>query len=73
MTQAHLNRLVANATGEDLHEIRRHGFSIADPLDVNFDPEPDDLPHNFVDWDAVDLQRNVAVVEQSFRTNRHVA
>ncbi len=73
MSDTEFNQLVADATGEDLREIRRRGFSIADPLEVNFDPEPDDFLPNFVDWDEVDLQRNVAVVEQPLRTNRHVA
>lgn len=64
MTQTALNRAVADATGEDLAEIRHLGFSLADPLCVNFDPEPDDLPPGMIDWDDLDLQRNVAVVEQ---------
>ena len=42
MTQQQLNELVAHATGEDLEEIQRRGFSIADPAEANFDPEPDD-------------------------------
>jgi hypothetical protein len=40
MTQQQLNQLVAHATGEDLDEIERRGFSIADPEEANFDPEP---------------------------------
>ena len=42
MTQQQLNELVAHATGEDLEEIQRRGFSIADPAETNFDPELDD-------------------------------
>jgi len=53
MTQAELNREVANATGETVTEIRRRGFSIADPADVAFDPEEG----RYVDWDAVDEDR----------------
>jgi len=64
MTQHELNQLVADATGEDLHEIRNHGFSLADPWEVNFDPEPDQLPPNIIDWDEFDLEHNVAIVEQ---------
>ena len=64
MTQNELNLLVAEATGEDIDEIQHRGFSLADPLDVDFDPEPYDLPPQIVDWDEVDLQRNVAVVDQ---------
>ena len=64
MSQKHLNEMVAEATGEDLCVIRHRGFSIADPMNVNFDPEPDDLPPQVIDWDEIDLQRNVAVVSQ---------
>ena len=67
MYQKQLNQLVADATGEDLHEIQQRGFSLMDPFDRNFDPEPDDLSPNFVDWDELELQRNVAVVEQPQR------
>jgi hypothetical protein len=51
MTQQQLDRAVAKATGESLCEIRHRGFSIADPADVAFDPEPEDLPPQFIDWD----------------------
>ncbi|QDU97643.1 hypothetical protein [Lignipirellula cremea] len=64
MTQQELERLVANATGESLDDIRRMGFSLADPCDVHFDPEPDDMLPTMVDWDQADLDRNVALVEQ---------
>jgi hypothetical protein len=62
MYQKQLNQLVADATGEDLHEIRHRGFSLMDPFDSNFDPEPDDLPPQRIDWDELDLQRHVAFV-----------
>ncbi len=64
MSQKHLNEMVAEATGEDLCVIRHRGFSIADPVNVNFDPEPDHQPPHVIDWDEIDLQRNVAVVSQ---------
>lgn len=64
MTQNQLNQLIADATGEDIGSIRQLGFNLADPLDVNFDPEPCDLPPQVVDWDDVDRQHNVAVVPQ---------
>ncbi len=54
MTQQKLNELVAHATGEDLEEIQRRGFSIADPAEANFDPEPDDLKHG-------GIQKNLAM------------
>ena len=54
MTQKQLNELVAQATGEDLDEIQRRGFSIADPVEANFDPEPYDHKHG-------GIQRNLAM------------
>jgi hypothetical protein len=53
MTQNEINTAVAEATGEDVGEIRHLGFSLADPEVVCFDPEPDDLPPQVVDWDAL--------------------
>lgn len=64
MTQDALHRAVARATGEDFATIRRRGFSIADPLDVDFDPEPDDLRPQAIDWDELALERNIAWVPQ---------
>ncbi len=64
MTQNQIDCLVANLTGEDLGEIRRLGFSLADPIDVEFDPEPNERSPQMVDWDGIDLCRNVAVVDQ---------
>jgi hypothetical protein len=51
MTQFDLDFAVACATGESLSEIRRRGFSIADPTEVWFDPEPDQLVPQMIDWD----------------------
>ena len=64
MTQDTLDRAVAQATGEDLNEIRRRGFNLVDPVEVDFDPEPEDLLPEMIDWDQYDLDRNVAIVEQ---------
>tara|TARA_B110000495_G_scaffold158062_1_gene141867 strand:+ start:351 stop:566 length:216 start_codon:yes stop_codon:yes gene_type:complete len=64
MTQLQLEQLVAEATGEDIQAIHQRGFSVADPFEVDFDPEPDNLPPQMVDWDELDLQRNLAVVSQ---------
>ncbi|MDF1845043.1 MAG: hypothetical protein P1U77_26820 [Rubripirellula sp.] len=64
MTQMQLEQLVAEATGEDVRAIRQRGFSAADPLEVNFDPEPDNLPPRMIDWDELELERNLAVVSQ---------
>jgi hypothetical protein len=52
MTQQQIDLEVSRVTGEDLSEVRHLGFSIADPDEVCFDPEPDDLPPQVVDWDA---------------------
>lgn len=64
MTQDTLDRAVAHATGEDLNEIRRRGFNLANPVEVEFDPEPEDLLPEMIDWDQYDLDRNVAIIEQ---------
>jgi hypothetical protein len=50
MSQKELDRAVADATGENIGFIRGVGFSIADPLEVCFDPEPR-CPLVF-DWDS---------------------
>lgn len=57
MTQQQLDREVAKATGETVCQIRQRGFSIADPAEVAFDPEPYDQPPQMVDWDEVERQR----------------
>jgi len=51
MTLRELNCAVARRTGEDLSEIRRRGFSIANPQEIRFDPEPDQLVPQMIDWD----------------------
>ena len=57
MVQTQLDRLVADATGEDVREIHRRGFSLADPTETNFDPEPDCRPPQIVDWDDLEARR----------------
>lgn len=64
MTQQDLDQAVAAATGEDVRAIRQRGFSLANPLKVNFDPEPDLRPPQSVDWDELSLQQNVALFSQ---------
>jgi hypothetical protein len=49
--------MVARATGEDLREIRRMGFTIADPAHVGFDPEPKQRRFRTLDWDVVKRER----------------
>ena len=51
MTQRDLDLAVAAATGEERSEIGRRGFSLVEPTNVNFDPEPDHLPAQVLDWD----------------------
>ncbi|MEX2171770.1 MAG: hypothetical protein WD851_20795 [Pirellulales bacterium] len=57
MTQHHLNRLVAAATGESRRTVAGLGFSLADPVTVQHDPEPYDELASYVDWDELDAQR----------------
>ena len=62
MTQAALDRAVSAATGESLRTIRRRGFSIADPTEVAFDPEPSTPGSKtrgpqIVDWDELAANR----------------
>lgn len=51
MTQHDIDEAVAAATGESISLVHDRGFGIADPLDVNFDPEPR-RPLVF-DWDSM--------------------
>jgi hypothetical protein len=55
MTQAQLDRAVAQTTGESLATIRSRGFSLVEPGPIS-DLDPCDSPH-VVDWDEVDRQR----------------
>ena len=57
MRQSRINRMVARATGEDLREIRRMGFTIADPARVGYDPEPTQRRFRTLDWDVVRRER----------------
>lgn len=61
MTQHDLNSAVACATGESLSEIRRRGFSIADPAEVLFDPEPNQLVPQMIDWDDFERHGNIPI------------
>ena len=65
MTQQELDCAVAEATGETLCDVSRMGFSLADPNDVAFDPEPyepvDEI-EKYIDWDDLDAERNASVI-----------
>ena len=52
MTQAELNREVAEATGESIATIRELGFVPLTPIPVEREPL-------VVDWDDIDRQRDV--------------
>lgn len=60
MSQYELDSAVAQATGESLRTIRRRGFSIIDPTETEFDSEPNILPAQIVDWDALEARRQAA-------------
>jgi hypothetical protein len=51
MSQHELDAAVARITGESVATIHHLGFSIADPIDSNYDPEPR-RPLVF-DWDSM--------------------
>jgi len=56
MSQAELDRAVAEATGESLATIGHRGFSLVTPLPL-FDPDEFvELPQ-VVDWDQVEADR----------------
>lgn len=52
MTRRELERELSAVTGESLRTIRRRGFSVVDLGDSDFDPEPNDLPAQVLDWDS---------------------
>jgi hypothetical protein len=58
MSQAELEREVAEKTGESIDTIRRHGFSLVTPLRV-FDPQADEQfqEPQIVNWDEVEADR----------------
>lgn len=56
MTQEALETAVAEATGESMRTITRRGFSLADPVEVCFDPEPYESVPQYLDWDALEAQ-----------------
>ena len=63
MKQADLDRAVARATGETVTTIKQLGFLLADPTDI-LDLDSDQTGPNVVDWDALELQRNEAVMRR---------
>jgi len=56
-----LDVAVGAATGADLAEIGRRGFSLADPREVDLAPEPDALPPPILAWDDDQFDRPTPV------------
>ena len=65
MTQSELNRMVAQATGENISTISGMGF-------VPLTPIPFERESRTVDWDAPDQQRCTSLQSQRKRTPRVV-
>jgi hypothetical protein len=59
MTQFEIDRAVVAATGESITTVRRHGFTIEQPLEQAA-AEHDDVRPNTIDWDDLDRQRSFA-------------
>jgi hypothetical protein len=51
MRQKEIDKAVANVTGENIRLIHDLGFSIADPLEVSYDPEA--RRPLMLDWDSM--------------------
>lgn len=51
MTQRDIDQAVATVTGENVSLIHNRGFSLADPLEVAYDPEPRNP--QVLDWDSM--------------------
>lgn len=56
MTQEAIDVAVAEATGESRRTITRRGFSLANPVEVFFDPEPHESDPRYVDWDELEAR-----------------
>ena len=67
MNQNKLDREIARATGESLSTIRSLGFSVADPDNVSFDPEPEQLRcrPRILNWDRLDAKRGSYLPQRS--------
>ncbi|WP_164104200.1 hypothetical protein [Candidatus Laterigemmans baculatus] len=63
MTQSELNHAIAHATGDSLSEISRLGFQTGMLEVEDFDDESHHEPST-VDWDELELYRNLALFEQ---------
>lgn len=64
MSQRDLNRQISKATGEDIATIAGLGFVELRPIPFEREPLTEPLT---IDWDQIDLDRNVAVIPQRRR------
>ena len=62
MYQRDIDQAGARATQESLSVVRHYGFQIEQSS-----PDDPDLP---IDWDAIQLERNVQLVRHSLRSSR---
>jgi hypothetical protein len=56
MNPSPIDRIVSSVTDESMQEISRRSFSLADLIEVDYDPESEVSPQ-VVDWDELDAQR----------------
>ncbi len=56
MNASLIDRTVCRATGESVREISGRGFSLADLIEVDCDPETEVSPL-IVNWDELDAER----------------
>ena len=61
MTQSDLNRAVARATGETVRTIASRGFSLADPVAVDYAPHPCSIEEK-MDGDEPDVRQGAAAL-----------
>ncbi|MCY2986881.1 MAG: hypothetical protein NTY19_03325 [Planctomycetota bacterium] len=53
MPQRDPDRAVADATGETTSAVRRRGLVVIAPRRDSIDPEPDDVPPQYLDWERM--------------------
>jgi len=53
MPQRDHDRAVVCATGKTAFAVRRRGLVVIDPRHDSIDPEPDDVPPQYLDWERM--------------------
>jgi len=53
MPQLDPDRAVASATGKNTSAVRCRGLVLIDPRHDSIDPEPDDVPPQYLDWERM--------------------